>query len=737
MNEELKIVISAEINDLKKGCQDAQKEIESLNKNSKVSFEQFNKGFQKIGDAAKSGLKVAAGAIAGVATALVALGPATEEYRTSQAKLVSAFESVGSTADQAKTTYNDLYRVLGDSDVATEAANHLAQLTTNQKDLSEWTTICEGVYATFGDSLPIEGLTEAANETAKTGELTGSLADALNWAGVKEDDFTKKLEACNTEAEREKLIRETLSGLYDDAAGRYEKNAASILAQNEAQAKLTDSLAKVGEAMAPIMTALQELGADILADLAPYIEDFAAKHLPDIKEALSGVGDAIGKVIQWIADNWELVATIGGIVAGIAVAISAVSTALTIYNTVMAITTVVSAPVIGIIAAIVAAIALLVAGIVLAVQHWEEITTAVGNFASAVGEWFSGLWDKITQWISDIAQSISDWWSDVKEGFSNWWDGIVEGWTNFWTGVGDKVKAGVENVKNFFGDMKDNISEKVNNIKDSVSEKFNNIKDTISEKASNIKDTVSEKFNNIKDKITETITAAKEKTKENLQEIARAYEENGGGIQGTVAALKTAVTQTWENMTSTLDTLTNGKFSSITNTISTKLTSAKDKVVSIFNSIKESISTKIDAAKTAVSNAIDKIKGFFNFKFTWPKIPLPHFSISPAGWKIGDLLKGSIPSLSISWYAKGGVFDSPTLFSYGNGMLGGLGENGAEAVVPLEKNTQWLDRIAERLANQNTGPIVLQVDGKTFAQISCDSINQLTRQRGSIPLKLV
>ena len=103
-------------------------------------------------------------------------------------------------------------------------------LTKNEKDLSTWTNICQGVYATFGDSLPIEGLTEAANETAKTGSLTGVLADALNWAGVSEDTFQASLDACNTEAEREQLIRETLNGLYADAALKYEENNAKILA---------------------------------------------------------------------------------------------------------------------------------------------------------------------------------------------------------------------------------------------------------------------------------------------------------------------------------------------------------------------------------------------------------------------------------------------------------------------------------------------------------------------------
>ncbi len=88
--------------------------------------------------------------------------------------------------------------------------------------MSEWTTICEGVYATFGASLPIEGLTEAANETAKVGTVTGTLADALNWAGISEDAFNEKLAACNTEAEREALIRQTLNGAYAEAAAGYE-----------------------------------------------------------------------------------------------------------------------------------------------------------------------------------------------------------------------------------------------------------------------------------------------------------------------------------------------------------------------------------------------------------------------------------------------------------------------------------------------------------------------------------
>lgn len=823
MNEELKVIISAEIGDLKKGVADAKAEVDKFTKSAKPSFQEVSDAFTKVGDAAKKGLKVAATAIAGAATALLALTASTAEYRTAQAKLVTAFETAGGSAETAKETYNDLYRVLGDSDVAVEAANHLAQLTTNQQDLSEWTTICQGVYATFGDSLPIEGLTEAANETAKVGQLTGVLADALNWAGVNEDEFQAKLDACATEQEREALIRETLNGLYSEAAAGYEKNAAALLAQNEANARMAESTAKVGEALAPVNTALTNLGADILAQLTPYIEEFAATHLPSIVSALSNVGTKVGEVISFIANHWQTISTIGTIIAAIAVTISVLSTALSVYNTVMAITSVVSAPVIGIVAAIVAGIAALVAIIVLCVKHWDEITAAIKNFASKVGEWLSGLWDKISDWWSDVVDGFKDWWNGIAEGFGEWWDNLVEGFTEFFSGIWDaitewwdelvngfaeffsgiwdaistwwddlvtgfsdffsniwsaisdwwnslvqgftnffsnvwsaitgwwndlkqgwqdswqntkdKVSEGVENVKTKFNDMKDKATETFNQFKENAKNKFEEIKNSIQEKTENVRQTVTEKYNQVKENMTNAMENAKNNIKTKLNNIKSAYEENGGGVKGIVAGYMEAVRGTFDSVLTGINTLTGGKFSNIIETIRGKMNSGFDTLKGILDKISSKFTEIWDKCKTTVSNAIEKIKSFFNFSWSLPKIKLPHFSISGSF----SLNPPSVPSFSISWYKNGGVFDFPTLFGYGNGQLGGLGEDGAEAIVPLEKNTQWLDRIATMLVEKQGGnrPIVLQVDGKTFAQISVDSINNLTRQTGSLPLKLV
>lgn len=456
MNEQLKIIITAEIDKLKSELQEAKSQVSTFGEKAKDAMgkakDAMSKGFSVAGTVAKG----FAGAIAAVGGAIVGVVASTEEYRENQAKLTTAFEAAGASADTAKQVYNDLYRVLGEDDVSVEAANHLAQLTTNQADLSEWTNICQGVYATFGDSLPIESLTEAANETAKTGSLTGALADALNWAGISEDEFQESIDACNSEAEREALIRKTLNGVYDTASKKYEENNKAAIKQKETQAKLKEALAKLGTALAPIITKFTELAVIVLEKASPYIEKFAEWVLPKIEPAFKVVVNAIKLVVDWI-------------------------------------------------------------------------------------------------------KKLIDWFKNLK----------------------DKAATAMENLK-----------EKV-------------------------------------------------------------------------------------------------------------------------------------------SGLVEKIKGIFSFDWSLPKPKLPHFSVSGGQAPWGFMGKGSLPKVAIEWYAKGGVFDKPTLF-------GGLGEAGAEAIVPLENNLEWLDKMAamlnERLSSNQ--PIVLQVDGKTFAQVSCDSINALTRHRGSIPLVL-
>lgn len=721
MNEELKVIISAEVAKLKQGVNEAKSALGIFKSEITKNKDEISKAWTSMGKGATKASKFIIGGVAGIGAALVSTSALTTEYRTEQAKLTTAFETAGMSAEQAKTTYNGLYRVLGDSGVAVEAANHLAKLTDDEQSLSEWTTICTGVYATFGDSLPIEGLTEAANETAKTGELTGNLADALNWAGVNEDEFQAKLDACNTEAEREALIRETLNGLYGDAAANYEKNNEALIAQNEAQAKLTETLAELGAAVAPIITIFAEFATQALAVVVPYVQQLAEQYGPQLQTVLKGIGDFLAPIAEFIANNLPLIATIAGIILGIAAAYQVVSTALTIYNGIKTayttITTIATAAqtafaaanlaALGPILLVVAAIAVVIAIIIICIKYWDEIKATVINaaniiwnqikwMAEEVGKFFKNLWKTVT----DTAKSI---WKNVSEFFVKLWNDVSSAVSGMWT-----------SVTTWFTNMKNSVVEKVTAIWTTVKEKFEAIKTAISDKVKEAKEAVVNKFTEIKTNITNKVTEAK-------TAVVNKFNEIKNGIKEKVDSAKETVSNVFTN---------------IKTTMSNTLTSAKNTVVNIFNSIKDSIKDKIDGAKDAVKSAIDKIKDFFNFEWKWPKIKLPHFkvsgSINPVDW-----FTQGVPKLSVSWYAHGGVFDKPTLFNYG-GNVGGLGEAGAEAIVPLEKNTEWLDRIAERLSEKSGNqPIILEVDGKVFAQTSIDTINQLTRQTGTLGLNIV
>lgn len=450
MTEQLKVIISAEIDKLKKAINDGKRLIDNFSEEGQEAFSSFNDEIQKAGGISKKALAITAGAIAGVTTALLTVSGKTKEYRQQQAMLQTAFETAGGSAETAKQTYNDLYRVLGDSGKATEAAQHLAKLTTNEKELAEWTNICQGVYATFGESISTESLTEAINHTSKLGEVQGTLADALEWSGVNVDDFNEQLFWCNSESEREKLIRDTLNGLYTDAAANYEVNAASILEQNEAQASLTETLAQLGETMEPVLTLFTQLGNEVLAELAPHIEGFVSEHLPQLKDILLEVATAIGDVITWIVDNWDFVSTLAAIILGIAAAISVVSTVMAVVNAVM-----MASPVTWIVLAIVAAVAALVAIIVVCIKYWDEIKAAVmvavnaiynafsnvanwinNNVIKPIANFFVGLWNGIV----NVFKGVGSWFGNV---FSSAWNGIKKAWsgvTNFFSNIWNSIK---------------------------------------------------------------------------------------------------------------------------------------------------------------------------------------------------------------------------------------------------------------------------------------------------------
>lgn len=448
--------------------------IEALDETSSEAqntSQETESAFSKIGSVASKIAK-------GIATAGIALGGAwlatiesTREYREEMGKLDAAFQTSGHSSETAKQTYSELNAVLGDSGQAVEAAQHLAKLTDNEKDLQTWTDICTGVYATFGASLPIEGLTEAANETAKTGILTGGLTDAVNWAGISEEKFQEKLDACSTEQERQKLIMDTLNTTYSEASEQYQKTNKDVMDANKAQEKLTDAFAEFGRVGEPILTAIKDKVADMVAAAVPHLENFIQK-VKDVSQwvkenrdtidiwvaVIAGAGTAIGTFLLLL--NW------GAIMTAAANAVKVVRTAILAMNAAML------ANPVGLLIAV-------LAGLVVAflylwnnvegfrkfwIKAWELIKSTASKAGKAIAKFFSDSWSAIKKtwsavtgyfrgiWtgITKIYAKVKSWFADR---FRQAWNGIKSAWNgakSFFRGIWSSITGTFGNVGGWF-----------------------------------------------------------------------------------------------------------------------------------------------------------------------------------------------------------------------------------------------------------------------------------------------
>lgn len=306
----------------------------------------------------------------------------------------------------------------------------------------------------------------------------------------------------------------------------------------------------------------------------------------------------------------------------------------------------------------------------------QSMTTIFAKGAEIVCELIKGIIGAIPDLIANlpkIVEAIFAVWNAI-----NWWNlgknlisGIQTGIKNAWTSL-------KEGVTNLFNQLKTKIDEIFLGVKNSALNIWNSIKAGISSVVTGIKNFIVNIFNSIK-----------------------------SFIDGIWTGIKNVTSTIWNGITSVISGAINGAkniVSSVVNgiksTVSGVWNGIKSVTSSVWNGIKNAITSPIETAKGIIKGIIDTIKGFFNFKISWPKIPLPHFSIKPKGWGIGDLLKGKIPSLGIDWYAKGGIFDEPTIFPTAHGLKG-VGEAGPEAVAPISTLMDYV-RLAVKEENDGT-----------------------------------
>lgn len=258
-------------------------------------------------------LKAAGGAIGGVVAgvgaacagaigAFLGLAESTQETQTQFAKLEQSFNSAGHEFDYALDTLYDLQGVLGDTDRAVEASNFLAKVSKDEKDLEANTRILTGVFAEYGESIPTEGLAEGIAATAEMGTVQGVLADALEWQGVNLDDHNAKLATLATAEERAAYTQQVLTELYGESADAYRENNEALIEANNAQLRLEDNLAGLGEIALPIMTELKNLASDLLGTIYPFVS-LIGEGLTGALNGADGAADTLAEGITGLIET--------------------------------------------------------------------------------------------------------------------------------------------------------------------------------------------------------------------------------------------------------------------------------------------------------------------------------------------------------------------------------------------------------------------------------------------------
>lgn len=689
------------------------------------------------------------GGIVGAASALTGLAASQEESIQQSAQLETAWVSAGGTAEQASASYDMFYRLLGESDTSTEAAQNLARLTTNEQELKQWTDIAAGAYATFGDALPLENLAEAAQETAHTGTVTGGLADALNWSTAsaeqwsaalsghsaaqqafndaiadgqtKEDAFNAALAACGSEQERSQLITETLTGLYGEAGRQYQETNKDLLASRDAQNEMNKSMQELGEAAMPVKTAVTEIGTSLLNQLAPALETVTGwyKSLSPEQQTLvnnlalgavafGGVTTAIGKTMEAASGVGSAFKTAGELFGGAKKVMgdtSFLSKIGTGFSNIVTKAGGLGTMLTGTLSSGWTGFTGLIAA--------HPIGLGVAAVAAAVGglTWFftqtetgKQMWSDFTGWISEKWQGVQDFFAGVPEFWGGIWEQVSTGVSDFCTGVGEKWEQLKQGVSDAWENVKNTISEKANAAKDAAGNAWENLKTGASNAWENLKTNTASAFQNIA---------------QNVQNDMNTAKTVGSSAAG---ALQAAMNGDWNTAKSQVA----NAFNAIRSNISDKLSAAQStavniadrigdklgfpglgsKVQGIFNNVKNAISNPIQNAWNAISSIPSKIMNAFSgIRISIPKPKLPHFNVS---WN--DFGPISLPSVSISWYAKGGIFGSPSVI--------GVGEAGQEAVLPIDRLSDLMaDAMAQLGAFGQQPAQVVTVNVELNAQV--------------------
>lgn len=437
------------------------------------------------------------------------------------------------------------------------------------------------------------------------------------------------------------------------------------------------------------------------------------------------IATALEKLCKWLAENKE-------VVYGFAIGLGTVLVgAFVVAN--------------GSIIAIVGVITGLVTAIGWLWNNWDEVWNWIKDKVSYIGQVMATTFDYMKTTIKNKAQEI---WNGVKEKFNglvgsvsnilnNMKNTIINIWNSVKSSISTVINAIQTTIINVWNMIKSSISSIINAIKTTIINVWNSVKSSVSSIVNAISSVFSNGFNSAKNVASTVFNAIKTTISNVMNTVKTSVSNIVNGISSVFSSgfnsAKNTVTSIFNGIKSSISSVLNSAKSSvssivsgISNSIKNGFDSAKNTVSSVFNSMKNSISNVMNSAKSIVSGAVSKIKGFFNFSWSLPKPKIPKFT---AKWSTVFGVK--IPTgFNISWHKDGGIFTQPTLLANGRH---GVGEAGAEAVLPLsefyKKEDERFNKLAQQLSSNNNQPVIVQVtlDGKVIAQSTVDNFKQMSR----------